>query len=225
MQHVLNNPAYNALVTGCSHLSACEGPARFFPKEVSPFAGLQQYDEHHFALLYKVLPPKSTVALFTAQDITIPQSFTVTHKSVIYQMTGENVITPEDNNLELVDLDTTHVPEMLALTKLTNPGPFATRTIEFGHYKGIFVNGQLVAMAGHRLHAGPFIEISAVCTHPNFTGKGYARALMIYQANSIKQQGNTPFLHVRTDNTQAIALYKKLGFAVRSDINLHIIKN
>ena len=55
------------------------------------------------------------------------------------------------------------VPEMLALTKLTNPGPFGART----HELGIFWHprrGTLAAMAFERLRLPGFTEVSAVCT-------------------------------------------------------------
>ena len=117
-----------------------------------------------------------------------------------------------------------HVPSMMALTKMTNPGPFYERTIEFGNYYGVFHEGQLAAMAGQRMHAGPYIEISAVCTHPDHHGKGYATALIEQLIKVIRAQEGIPFLHVRADNTRAIALYKALGFLTRHEMTINILR-
>ena len=104
---------------------------------------------------------------------------------------------------------------MIALTALTKPGPFSTRTHELGIYLGIRSGEKLVAMAGERLKVPGFTEVSAVCTHPDHTGKGYAALLMTEVMRGIRQRGETPFLHVRGDNDRAIAIYKRLGFRER----------
>ncbi len=113
---------------------------------------------------------------------------------------------------------------MMQLTALTKPGPFGLRTIEFGNYFGIFENETLVAMAGQRLHVSNYTEISAVCTHPAYLGKGFAGALMQHQLNLICDQGQIPFLHVREDNLRAIALYERLGFAIQRPMNFYFLK-
>lgn len=126
---------------------------------------------------------------------------------------------------DLVPLDKRHVPEMIALTQLTNPGPFYSRTIEFGNYTGIFKADRLVAMAGYRLQASPFIEISAVCTHPDHLGRGYAATLIQHLAGLIRSNAGIPFLHSRTDNERAIKLYERLGFVNRRQMTINIIKS
>jgi predicted GNAT family acetyltransferase len=63
-------------------------------------------------------------------------------------------------------------------------------------------------MIGQRLHIQNFTEVSAVCTHPDFLGKGYAAALVQHQMNLILKDGQIPFLHVRADNERAIAVYE-----------------
>jgi predicted GNAT family acetyltransferase len=75
-----------------------------------------------------------------------------------------------------------------------------------------------VAMAGQRLHPNPFIEISAVCTHPDHTGKGYAATLINDQIRRILAGSETPFLHVLEENEHAIKLYQKLGFVIREQV-------
>jgi predicted GNAT family acetyltransferase len=79
-------------------------------------------------------------------------------------------------------------------------------------------------MTGQRLHVDNYTEISAVCTHPNYLGKGYAAALMLHQLNLIRKQGQQAFLHVRKDNSRAIALYERLGFKVNRGMNFYFMK-
>ena len=42
--------------------------------------------------------------------------------------------------------------------------------------------------------------------------------------SGIVRRGETPFLHVKTENT-AVGLYKKLGFKVRAQLHLAVIQN
>jgi len=107
------------------------------------------------------------------------------------------------------------VPEMLALTRLTKPGPFGKRTHEMGEYWGIRQNGELIAMAGERLRLPSYTEISAVCTHPDHLGHGHATALISMLIQRIRSRGEQPFLHVRPENTRALQLYERLGFEQR----------
>ena len=113
---------------------------------------------------------------------------------------------------------------MVALARLTKPGPFDTRTIEFGHYYGFLEAGRLAAMTGQRMHVGPYSEVSAVCTHPDFLGRGYATRLIGQQLALIGAAGEMPFLHVRADNARAIAVYERLGFVANGPMNFYFLK-
>ncbi len=110
---------------------------------------------------------------------------------------------------------------MVELATLTKPGPFGTRTHELGVYLGIRHEGKLVAMAGERLKVPGYTEVSAVCTHPEHTGRGYAQALMTGVMGRIFARGETPFLHVREANTRAVRIYEKLGFRTR--VRQHVV--
>ena len=79
-------------------------------------------------------------------------------------------------------------------------------------------------MTGQRLHVQNYTEISAVCTHPDHLGRGYASALLKHQVRLILEQGQVPFLHVRDDNHRAIEIYKRLGFAVSRPMNFYLLK-
>jgi N-acetylglutamate synthase-like GNAT family acetyltransferase len=120
-------------------------------------------------------------------------------------------------------LGTTDVPEMLELTAATEPGPFLPQTIQMGSYFGIRASdGRLVAMAGERLQSTACAEISALCTHPEFRGRGYARDLTTFLAAQILAAGKTPFLHVKSENGAKV-VYQKIGFRLRAAICLTVI--
>jgi predicted GNAT family acetyltransferase len=76
-------------------------------------------------------------------------------------------------------------------------------------------------MAGERIAIPDHREISAVCTHPSHTGKGYAGHLLrnilrFHADNSLRS-----FLHVAAPNQRAIDLYERLGFEKTSAITFN----
>jgi len=122
-------------------------------------------------------------------------------------------------------LGASSIPEALALTKLTNPGPFDPRTFELGSYYGIRIGGKLAAMAGERLRMPGYTEVSAVCTHSDWRGRGYASVLISAVIRGITRRGEVPFLHTFADNTGAISVYEKLGFRMTRVFTLAVLKN
>jgi ribosomal protein S18 acetylase RimI-like enzyme len=110
--------------------------------------------------------------------------------------------------------------DMLALTALVFPGFFRPRTLEMGRYLGIYDGGRLAAMAGERMRLDGFQEISAVCTHPDYSGRRYAKRLVSLVSRGAFERGFIPFLHVYHDNARAIAVYRQLGFADRRNLPL-----
>ncbi|OCX53779.1 hypothetical protein BEL04_05700 [Mucilaginibacter sp. PPCGB 2223] len=222
MPHLLDNPVFNGLSSGNSHLANGTDEVRFFDKAISPLIGLQEYSQANFDTLYQLIEKGRTLATLTAKDIVIPAPWKLIRHIVILQMVFDGPVPAEKEQLTPLDIE--HVPAMLALTKLTNPGPFTERTIEFGNYEGIFVNGELAAMAGQRTQPRPYIEVSAVCTHPDHHGKGYAGRLIKSQLQKINTLQCIPFLHVRADNDAAISVYKKSGFYINQDIHFNLFQ-
>src|SRR5260370_8579120 len=100
-------------------------------------------------------------------------------------------------------------PDMIALTDLAFPGFFRARTCEMGAYYGIRINNELVAMAGERLAVPGFREISAVVTHPEHVGKGYATLLMNRLLNNHAAVGLKSFLHVNGQTSHPISIYPR----------------
>ncbi|WP_426670158.1 GNAT family N-acetyltransferase [Mucilaginibacter sp. McL0603] len=223
MEHVLDNPAWNALISGNSNLSFGNEPVKYFDKDVSPFAAFRENSAENFQTLYELIPEGRVLLFISPVEMEIPFPWKVLNCIKGRQMVCDIQTEQSELPLKLIPLTDEHIPQMLALTKLTNPGPFASRTIDFGHYQGIFDGDKLVAMAGQRLHIFNYAEISAVCTHPDYLGRGYAKQLLIHQINRIKTASEIPFLHVRCDNDRAIKVYESLGFSTRREIYFYVI--
>ena len=223
MDHTMNNPVWLALTSGNRHLSLGNDRARYLPVDISPFAAVRQPDPEHFTALYETVPFNDTIAIFTDEQNLRTDPWEVVGRIDGFQMVYVGAERPLSGTAEIVPLTERHVPEMLTLTKLTNPGPFRSRTIAFGNYEGIFHDGKLVAMAGQRLHSGNHVEISAVCTHPDFGGKGLARQLIDRQINHILARGEIPYLHVKGENVRAIRLYEAIGFEKRRKMVIYLL--
>ncbi|WP_210520114.1 GNAT family N-acetyltransferase [Hymenobacter terricola] len=224
MAHLLDNPVWNALISGNESLANGDERAKYFPRDVSPFVGLAAITPAGLVALHDLIPFEGTFGVVTPDELTIPALWTVVRHTRVLQLVHDAPAEPVAAQQALVPLREQHVPAMLALTRMTNPGPFFQNTIAFGHYEGIFQGTELVAMAGQRLHPRPYAEISAVCTHPDHLGQGHARQLLLSQIRRIKAAAGIPFLHVRADNARAIAVYKFLGFAVRRELSIYTIQ-
>src|SRR3546814_20164936 len=97
--------------------------------------------------------------------------------------------------------------------------PRSTRTDTLFPYTTLFRS----AMAGERLKAPGFTEVSGVCTRPGWRGRGFAAELLGLVARRIAARGETPFLHAYADHNATIALYERLGFAVRAQMTYTVL--
>ena len=224
MENVLDNPVWNALISGNRRLATGSERVKLFDPAVSPFVALIENTRQNFMELSEMVNSDQLVFLWAKEILAIPKVWNVLHCIPGFQMVYEKAIVQAYKTDGITALTDRDIPDMLALTKLTKPGPFGMRTIEFGNYEGIFENAQLVAMTGQRFHPFDHIEISAVCTHPDYLGRGYARQLLLSQLSQILDAGSKPHLHVRIDNERAIHVYRALGFTVRIPVYFYIIK-
>lgn len=224
MKEILYNPVFHALGTGDSRFAQGTDTVKYFDPEVSPFVGFPDDHTHGFEELHSLLPEDRRILYAIPDPISPPKGWEIKAQISGTQFLFPLHLKPQQPLIKPDPLDTPNVAEMIALTALTKPGPFDQRTIEFGHYHGIFADGKLVAMTGQRLHPEPFTEISAVCTHPDYLGRGYAAALLQHQLQIILAQGKQPFLHVRGDNDRAITLYERLGFIRNRPMQFYFMK-
>lgn len=224
MKPLLRNPVYNSLLHNDAHLGFGSRKVKCFNAEVSPFAGFEEGYEEGFSDLYDLLPSSRAILYANPLSIIPPKNWRLVQEIKGLQFLFEGTALEAQPSFYPTHLEQQHVGQMMALAALTKPGPFGSRTIEFGHYYGVFAAGQLVAMTGQRLHVENFTEISAVCTHPGHLGKGYASALVQHQVNLILSRQQIPFLHVRANNHRAIAVYERLGFTCQGTMNFYFLK-
>jgi ribosomal protein S18 acetylase RimI-like enzyme len=240
--HPLDNVVWTALTTRQAHLSESFDQARRFVPEISLIGGFLEPTSRGYDSLAALLIPGQTVNLaldapyqprpgwklifatpmpqMVYEGGDIPPS----HSSSDAEIVDAEIVDAEIVDAEIMELGAADVPEMIELTALTKPGPFSKRTHEMGAYLGIRSHGKLIAMAGERMRVPGHTEISAVCTHPEHTGHGYARTLTLEVMRRILSRGETPFLHVRGDNLRAIELYQRLGFIRRVLLHLAVLR-
>lgn len=217
---VLDNPAWHALNGRHADLAQRHGPILRYPSDVSPFAAFETAGD--MAALPDALGEGETAVIWWPQELDAPAGLDLLVRFPILQMAAFDF---RRETIEAAEVMTeADVPAMIELTTLTKPGPFTTRTRDFGHYVGVRDQGRLIAMAGERMKPGNFTEISAICTHPDYQGRGLARRLTQIIGNRIVAAGQVPFLNVLPDNAPARALYGKLGFTLRRQMFVHLLR-
>jgi ribosomal protein S18 acetylase RimI-like enzyme len=222
MLDLLDNVTWHALSGPHARFAAGEGTVRRYAKGFSPILGLEDPDRPDFDTLARYCEPgEHFYAERWAGDA--PSGWRIDAETTMFKMVWDAGIPPPDPGLDAVPLAATHAAEAFALTTLTRPGPFGIRTIELGQYLGVFADGALVAMAGERMQAGALREISGVCTHPSFQGRGLARRLMNELLRRELARGETPFLHVMRDNALARDLYRRMGFRDHREVVVRVL--
>jgi predicted GNAT family acetyltransferase len=215
--HPLDCPAWSALNSRQAGLGVGGEHARRFREDIGPFAAARDNTPRAIAALAALAHADDDMSLLEVAPPAPPAGIALKLNAAGVQMTT-NGFTAGGGAFRIEPLSDADAPEMIALATLTKPGPFRAATHTLGRFVGIRENGRLVAMAGERMQMPGFVEISAVCTHPDYRGRGYGAALMRAVGDRILSEGDTPFLHAYASNTGAIALYKHLGFQLRTEV-------
>ena len=212
----LENPIWAALNSAQQHFSIAAGAARRYPADVAPFCAVAQ---EGVALSADDLAGIADGSYyFLGAMPALPAGWSLQPLSGVLQMVYEGgpLAAPSGEGIRLLAADD---PAMVELTDIAFPGYFRKRTGAMGRYAGIHdEGGRLVALSGERMDLGRLREVSAVCTHPEFTGRGYARRLVEYIMYGMQQQGVRPMLHVGAANARAQALYRSMGFAATREL-------
>jgi ribosomal protein S18 acetylase RimI-like enzyme len=212
----LDHVSWHALTGRQAALSVGDEDARRFSPDVAPFGAVRPPSTGTPEQLLALLRIGAPLALVMAEDDRPFGGLVPSKRAPVDQMV---LVDPQAMAqvpvVEAQTLGVADVPDILELIRATQPGPFGARTLELGRYIGVRLEGRLVAMSGERMKVTGYTEVSAVCVDPACRGRGFAASLMKAVATGILERGETPFLHVFTDNLTAIALYERLGFRLR----------
>jgi ribosomal protein S18 acetylase RimI-like enzyme len=212
----LDNPFWTALRSRHAAIARVVDDVARFPPEFAPFLGVADDDvrvDDAFAAL--IAPGESVYLLGIASPMT--PGWRLQAFRPLAQMICDAPIEVNDGP-EIVPLGEAQRSDALALTALVYPHYFRERTMDLGRYFGMYVDGRLAAMIGERLATDAWQEVSAICTHPDFLGRGYARRLTATLTNDILAAGRAPYLHVSYENPRAMSLYARMGYRLRRDI-------
>jgi ribosomal protein S18 acetylase RimI-like enzyme len=216
----LDDPVWSCLTTRHAGFGRGDALARRYLPDVSPIGTLSGGSAAHLSALEKLVPIGDDVGLIGPRAPELPSRWETIYASRLVQMIRRERTPLPEGDISVSTLSAGDVDEMLELVEVAKPGPFRRRTIELGNYIGLRQRGRLIAMAGERMWTGGFREVSAVCTHPDLQGRGYARALVGRIVNRMLRAGETPMLHVDTPNRRAIDMYVALGFVPRIELPL-----
>lgn len=229
---ILDNPIWNALNTRHQSLASLDdsNSVRIYPRDMLPMAGLVRADQKSLSSLCSMLEKGRRVGLCVPEAPELPEQLKKLMQFDTAQMIRLKPPIDFDSKCldSVIELEDKDIEQMQALADLTRPGPFTYRTIQFGKFYGIKSGDKLVAMTGQRMSMQNedciFTEVSGVCTHPDFQGRGYAKALVNRAASGLESLGQIPFLHVLASNTQAIKTYTACGFTLRRIMQYLIIE-
>lgn len=214
----LDNPAWSALTGPQQAFASGNDVVKRYNSNNLPFAGYDHDHPEKVSQLDELLQP-GEVFFLIGELPALPAQWSVLAELPCLQMINAAPVAPMENSIEMTLLTESHKQEMVDLVQKVQPGYFAPDTYQLGNYYGIRDKGELVAMAGERMRVPGMSEISAVCTHPEYTGRKYAQQLVTKICNENHSKGIIPFLHVLETNERAVKLYEFMGFATRRVIS------
>jgi predicted GNAT family acetyltransferase len=215
----LDRPIWHALTGRQRRFAEGSALALRYHLDISPFAACRDDGPAALTALAGLVPETGPLILLQAGEAPVPEgceaAFTAEGVQLVLRVPRLRAV-----ERPVVDLSAADATDMLELADLTRPGPFLPATWRLGRFVGVRIDGRLAAMAGERLMAGKFTEVSAVCTHPDFRGRGMAAQLISLVVERILARGQTPILHAFADNSEAIRLYEALGFVKRREMSV-----
>jgi len=217
----LDNPAWHSLNETHSLFAIGNNEIKFYQPSISPFGGINAKQCDLISFLKKHTELNS---FFVIGDKPQTSPDHIIEKELICLQMICSAPIKIDHTENIVHLNNVYEKELSDLVNLVQPGYFNEGTSSMGNYFGIFKNDRLVAVTGERMKMSGFTEISAVVTHPAFTGKGLAKQLVAFTANKNFEKNIVPYLHVAETNTNAVALYEKLGFSTRRKMSFWKMK-
>jgi ribosomal protein S18 acetylase RimI-like enzyme len=214
--HPLDNPVWASLSSRHKSLARSSAAVVRYPPTFAPFAAVSSANVDASASMASLVESDERVYLLGPMP-SLPESWRLQQLALLAQMICPTRLDPVDGP-KIIELSETHRTDVLALAVLVYPHCFRPRTMELGRYFGIYQQGRLAAMIGERMCMDGYQEISAVCTYPDYSGRGFARHLLAWLSNDNLERGRIPFLHVSQDNQRTLRLYAQNEYTLRCEI-------
>jgi predicted GNAT family acetyltransferase len=215
------NPTWHSLHSKHQKFAKCAGDACRYPADVGPLAAIRAPGVEPMLQLRSLFEAGEAAWIIGKEYSEIPGLVREETLECLQMVLPAGVRVP-DSDIEIAKLADTNAGEMVALTTLAFPGFFRQRTCEMGSYYGVrSPSGELIAMGGERLRLEGFTEISAVCTHPAFRGRGLAAGIIWQVVREHRKEGVVSWLHVASTNRRAQELYLRMGFEEIREVTLH----
>lgn len=209
----LDRCIWNALGDRHARFCRAEGPVRRYDPAISPFVACEDPARPDHEVIRSLALPDEDLSFVETVPVDAGTGYIGQYREIVQMVAGD--IPDRCSGVDYRVLDLADRPQMLELALLTKPGPFRLRTPEFGRFFGVFDGDRLIAMGGQRLSFGKYCEISGICTHPDYRGRGFGAAMISAVGRGLQADGFQPFLHANADNHGAIALYESLGLRKR----------
>lgn len=217
--HPLDNHLWTALNGPLASHSRAAGRVRLLSPDIGHVAAMEEVSSANVRSLASAIPCGSEIVVIAPLPLESSDELKVLHVKPVLQMVAERFMSPA-STIPTSKLGAADFSRMLSLVDIARPGPLGPRAMELGDFYGVFDGDSLVALAGERLRLEGYTEIATVCTHPDYRGRGYAKAVVSAVAGRVVASGSTPFLGVDDGNAPAIRLYEQLGFTHRSTFYL-----
>jgi predicted GNAT family acetyltransferase len=219
-EELFANPVWHALHSRHRKFAECTGEACRYPADVVPFAAIRAAEARAMVQLRSLFEAGESAWIIGKEYAGVPGLVREETLECLQMVLPDAIHVPDTDEIE--KLSDANAGEMVALTTLAFPGFFRQRTCEMGSYYGVrSPSGELIAMGGERLKLEGFTEISAVCTHPAFRGRGLAAAIIWQVVREHRKEGVVSWLHVASSNPRAQELYLRMGFEEIRRVTLH----
>ena len=222
--HPLDNHLWKALNGPLARYSRAIGRVRLLSPDIGRVCALEEVSPANISELASILSAGEEVLVIAPEPLRTTQGLDVLAVKPVLQMVAERP-TPVVSGVQTVQLRPADLAQMMSLVDLARPGPLGPRALELGSFRGIFNGASLVAMAGERLRVDRYTEVASVCTHPDYRGRGYAKAVVTDLMREIVNSGRKAFLGVDDGNTAAVQLYQGLGFTYRTTFYLSFVRH
>jgi len=219
----LDNPAWYALAEVHQSFAVCNFSIKRYQKNIVSFFAYDHAQKDAFLKADEITDVDESFYIIGDLPV-LPKNYNVENRLSCVQMTCFELSNLPEAYLAIDRLGENDEEEMLALINIVQPGYFLPGTRQMGDYYGVRQNGELVAITGERMRMNDLAEISAVVTHPEFTGRKFAQQLVAHTVKKNIAADIIPFLHVAESNERAINIYQGLGFSPRRLIDFWKIK-